>query len=291
MPTPQPARLSYRLRLADPLTTDEALAALPDVARRIASDLERRRRRARALALTLTWESGTRRTVRTHLRERLGDPRPLAVELARLFGRCCPNPSTSDSRPRAAPLVALRVTLGDLAVAAPAQATFWDTPARRRATVLTVADALDHRYHRPVLLTARLIAPDAIFTEDRYALVPLAGAPNVAPSPTPPTPPLTEDPWRDVAHRLHWWSEHSPMAHLYRHQILVTLAADGRLTAFRWRDATYHVTKVLSRWHERDRWWLPLASSAVAAPASPPTPPYVPPPKGPTDRHYFSPDL
>jgi hypothetical protein len=213
VPTPQPARLAYRLRLADPLAMDAVRAELTAFAEHIARDLAFRRRSARALRLTLTWESGATRTVHAHLRQYICESRLLAAELARLFVDCLPDHAGSsaplaDHRPGRPAIVALRATLGDLALAAPAQATLWRTPAQQRAALRAVADALTRRYRRPALLTLRVIAPDAIFSEDRYTLVPLAEEASIAPANDAPARSLNgnlSDPWRDVPHRLHWW--------------------------------------------------------------------------------------
>ena len=55
------------------------------------------------------------------------------------------------------------------------------------------------------------------------------------------------------------------MTHQYRQPIAMTVSASGDPGAFTWRGRTYHVVEVLARWHLRDRWWEPHASTRAAA--------------------------
>ena len=63
--------------------------------------------------------------------------------------------------------------------ARPAQTAFWRHRDRQRAALETAGEALVKRHGRPMLLVPHLSTPDAIFTEERYALsalVPTEGA-------------------------------------------------------------------------------------------------------------------
>jgi DNA polymerase-4 len=199
-PTPEPARLHLRLRIAEPVTPEQLLAALPRFSQQVAKRLKRRHRRARALRLDLRWGSGAIATASAQLREPTGDPRRLAQELTRLFSRCL---ATSPH----GLLAELRLTLGDLAPASPEQMTFWPERSRRRAALLSVADALAKRQGHAVILTPLRTEPAAVFAEEGYRLAESREeGPGKIAHGAPVTQPAGDgDPWQGVPQRLHWW--------------------------------------------------------------------------------------
>ncbi len=198
--TPEPASLHLRLCIAEPVTPDHMLVALPRFAQQVAKRLKRRHRRARALRLDLRWESGAIATASVQLREHIGDPRLLTQELTCLFSRCL------DTSPHGL-LAELRLTLSDLAPASPEQMTFWPERPRRNAALLSVADALAKRHGHAMLLTPLLTEPAAIFAEESYHL---AESREEEPGKIAHSAPIIQpaddrDPWQGVPQHLHWW--------------------------------------------------------------------------------------
>ncbi len=207
-PMPRPERFACRLRFAEPIAPDRASVELPRLARQVASELEYRLRQAGTLWLTVTWESGIIRTRRARLRRPIGDSALLATELTRLFWGCLsppsPNNSSGEWGEHGGAIVAIRAAAGDLARVGHGQDTLWGSPDRRRAAIQELADALARRYGHPALLTPRLVQSDAIFERNRYRLTPLDDAVSASVSPPSPSE-ASDDPWRDVPRRLHWW--------------------------------------------------------------------------------------
>lgn len=235
-PDSPPARLGVRVRLATPLAGDPLLALLPMLGERVARELRRRARRARMVHVRIGWEDGARQRVAITLRQHTDDPRVLAGTLRRLLLPLLQSDADSavtgtDTGPIAgivgsAAIATLRVTLEDFASAAPIQTTLWRTRDAQFAALEEVADVLRQRHGRPLLHRLRLVAPAAIFPEDRYRLLPLPCADEdmgrksgeryerVVSSSMPPQRPRrhavadkagASAVWERVPLRLHWW--------------------------------------------------------------------------------------
>jgi hypothetical protein len=253
-PTPRPAELHIRLRFATPATPDEVLALLPRLAERIARRLQLEGRACRSLRLVVGWERGRVAWSRAHLRDFTDSPVRLDTKLRRLL---LPLLAPCGSRPLRTPHVTvpyaerttdglgirdedrdgmgdekrngieeLRVALGDLAPAMPAQATFWRTPHQHMHALDEIAATLHGRHGHPLLLFPRVVRPDAVFCEDRYAWSDLrTGISHHAPpgtghssEPDGPSRLRRADTagaaaeatdawagWQEVPQRLHWW--------------------------------------------------------------------------------------
>lgn len=177
-PDPPPARLGVKVRLAMPLAPDRLLALLPMLGTRLGGELRRRGRRARTMRVRVGWESGGQQRAMLVLRQHTSDPQVLAGELRRLLLRLMrPNAEGAVAVVDAGnteAIAALRVTLEDFAPAAPMQTAFWQTHDARLTALEEVADTLRQRHGRPLLHRLRLVAPAAIFPEDRYRLLPVA---------------------------------------------------------------------------------------------------------------------
>jgi hypothetical protein len=104
----------------------------------------------------------------------------------------------------------LALAAGDFAPVSPRQESFWPTRDQRQGVLDALGQALARRSGRPLLLQARAAAPEAIFAEDRYRLVP--AGPGGAPGARPPSPAGGSSDVRGpevrerAPLRLHWWS-------------------------------------------------------------------------------------
>lgn len=259
-PTPAPSMLRFHARFAAPADPDAVLALLPHLAERIADQLRLQGRTAHSLRLDIRWEDGRVERRRLTLRQYADQSalldqglRRLLVPLLALSGDDAESAGDAHrSMPsymlgvRRAPLQngngedpadqiedrvedriedrieELRVALSDFAPLTPAQATFWRTRQQQMAAIADVAETAARRHGRELLLRPQVVAPDAVFTEDRYALRPPADACDDSP-PLPSTG--TEhtaggrrlsrssatdaaagaDAWSGVPQRLHWW--------------------------------------------------------------------------------------
>ena len=199
-PTPPPASLRVRLRVPGGAVAPERLpAVLAHVAGQVARHLCAMGRHAGTLQVAVCWETGARQQVAHTLRQPTSDPALLRDALLRLL------------LPLLAPGVAItdvHLTLLDLAPVAPEQAAFWRTHTQRLAAIGEMADTLTRRHGKPLLLAPQLIAPDAVFSEERHALI--ARGTETLPSTLSPAAPAVpapspRDAWQTVPHRLHWW--------------------------------------------------------------------------------------
>lgn len=233
-PTPASSVLRFRARFASPVGPDAVLALLPHLAERIAGQLRQQGRTARSLRLEAHWEDGRVERRRLTLRQYADRSALLDQELRRLLmplfapGRApgcdeLPGNAHADTKDRSEDRIEeLRVTLGDFAPLAPAQATFWRTRQQQMASIADVAQTVAHRHGHALLLRPQVVSPDAVFTEDRYSLCASADMCD-DPQPLPPTgieyardgarSPRSRvmdaaagtDTWSGVPQRLHWW--------------------------------------------------------------------------------------
>jgi DNA polymerase IV len=217
-PTLLPERVALRLRLAEPPAAEQVRAGLPSLAARAAAALEARRRAAGGVALAVEAETGAVVSAQRMLPQPLAQARPLADLLATLLDGLLGEPSALEG----AGITRLTLTLERLTPIAPDQTALWpgEAAARRRAwqaraAARQVAERLQRRHGRALLLQTLPHAPDAIFDEERYHAQPLderaASDPwrdEVAPAGAShqKAPAAHRAPtWADTPVRLHWW--------------------------------------------------------------------------------------
>lgn len=207
--TARSPRQHFRLRFAAGADLRRVWAILPRFARRVITSLRVRQREGRSLRLRVRWESGRVGYARLSLRQPTANARTLAQELRRLLDALLP--ASRDARDGAT-IEELRLTVGDFTLAVPDQMTLWRTQTQRRRVVETVADTLARRHNRPLLLTADLAAPAAVFAENRYRLAALStptGQARVSGAGRGRSGAQLREtgdtPWRQVPQRLHWW--------------------------------------------------------------------------------------
>ena len=175
-PTPLPPTLCLRVRGLDAMPSERVLALAPRLASHLARALHEHGRRARLLHAQLRGDSGSIRRATITLRQHTDESALLARELQRLLVTLL---LPSGERPAEGLLDGIdeiRLTLGDFASDQPNQGTFWHTRDQRLATLQIVADGLDRRHGRPLLLRAAMIHPAAIFDEERQRLVAIGEA-------------------------------------------------------------------------------------------------------------------
>src|SRR5262249_6073982 len=95
--TPAPARLSLRVRFAEPLPAERVLVALPVVTARLAARLQVQGRRAGSLGGQGWWGAGGVQQARVHLRGHTAEAAALARELRRLLVSLLSAPQGVDS--------------------------------------------------------------------------------------------------------------------------------------------------------------------------------------------------
>lgn len=213
-PTPPPASLRVRLRIsADAVKPEQVPAVLAYFAEQVAEHLHVLGRQIRTLQLAVSWEAGAQQTAMHTLQQPTNDLALLLDALQRLLlPLVAPGRSLAD----------LHLTLLDFAPVAPEQATFWRTRPQRTAALGAIADTLMRRHGMPILLSPHLVAPDAVFPEERHALIAagisctgITGSTGSTGSTMAPTRPDAEqhlpcgtsskDVWQDVPQHLHWW--------------------------------------------------------------------------------------
>lgn len=201
-PTPPPAELRIHQHFATPLTPDELLALLPQLAQWIAARLLQQGRRAGSLRVGVVWESGAVAWTRLVLRQATDSPTLLAAELRRTllpllaprqlrafatstgarashvsYGAAAERDALAHEGSESATgacagdgVAALRVTLGECAPIVPVQTTFWRMRNQRTRAVADVAETLARRHGHPLLFRSQVLSHAAVFSEDRYTL-------------------------------------------------------------------------------------------------------------------------
>lgn len=177
-PTPAPAHVVARLRFPSGASVDEALAALPRLAARLAQGLAAREQHGHALRLRVVWDAGGVTRARRRLARPLHQPDELA-QAAR--GLLAPLLTPPDGAEPARLVAALTLELGDLSTRLPAQPAplfaLPSTPTERRERerleriAAEVAEPLARRYGAPAIYQLGHSQPDAILPEDRARLV------------------------------------------------------------------------------------------------------------------------
>lgn len=192
---------------------EQALAALPRLAARLARRLAARGRCGRTLRLRVVWEAGGE----ARYERRLARPHHQAGELAQTAGALLALAVGAEATAR---VVSLALELGDLAPLLPAlpaplfalPATLTRSRARERLAriALEVAEPLTRRYGAPALYRLATTQPDAILPEERARLVSLS-LPTPAPSfarrsaPRRKRTPAGERTVDARAPEPHWW--------------------------------------------------------------------------------------
>jgi hypothetical protein len=213
-PTPLPERVALRLRLAEPLAAEHVRASLPSLAERAAAALAARQRAVGSVALAVEAESGAVASAQRMLPQPLAQARPLTDLLETLLDALLGEPPALEG----ASITRLTLTLERLTPVSPDQTVLWpgEGAARRRArqaraAARQVAERLQRRHGRALLLQALPHAPDAIFREERYHAQPLderAPGQDEATSRQKPRGPQVAHrapTWADTPVRLHWW--------------------------------------------------------------------------------------
>lgn len=218
VPTPPAERLTFRLRLPAATPPERLFPLVPRFAARVASCLRQHGRVARTLRLRVCRDDGGVRAATRTVCDAFGDPAHLARELRRLLAMLLserPEGEDGSQEGGDGAIEDVRLILSDLTPERPPQAAFWGPRARRRGAVEKVemvAETLALRQGRPMLLSPRCALPDAVFPEERYALVPGGGSGIGSGGggtdarlrrPLRAEPP--GDPWCGMAPRLHWW--------------------------------------------------------------------------------------
>lgn len=224
--SPTPARVAVRLRFSAGATPDQALAALPRLAARLARRLDASalagERQGRALRLSVVWESGAETWARRRLARPLCQPGELTQAAHALLSAILAPSSPSAGE---AQVAVLSLSIGDLSARLSAQqSALFDTAARSAAMetteaqarltriALEVAEPLARRYGTPALYRLTTPQPEAILPEERARLVGLTSAPSIQGEQAPKTRPTprqrhaTEalhDPAQ--APQPHWW--------------------------------------------------------------------------------------
>jgi hypothetical protein len=223
-PTLAPLALRFRLRLTSPVTPDRLLLGLAPFACEVASKLARRGLHGHTLELRLCWEGGSTSdtagnsqgnaednseritTITRTLPQPLSGSRVLAETLERMLA------PLFQARAHAHEAIEdVRLTISHLTPRYPAQHAFWPQRARRLSATHELADVLARRHGKPLLLQSVLIAPDAIFDQDRSRLTPLHTAvADVAEGPGHPARPAADvadmdDDAEVFPHGIHWW--------------------------------------------------------------------------------------
>jgi impB/mucB/samB family protein len=220
-PEPPPERVGVRRRFSPDATPEQALAALPAIAARLARRLDARGKQGRELRLRVVWTSGAITRARRRLTRPLHQPGELAQAAQSLLSAQLA-PSACGEQPTTTTMTSLTLALGDLSAWLPARPALLFTQAsarderRARAARMErlaaeVGEPLARRYGAPALYRLATTQPDAILPEERAQLIQLIhlGAPSrERPTPDHATARAASNPQEAGAitpPQPHWW--------------------------------------------------------------------------------------